>query len=970
MVVPSRLQHTQASDAAGSKNPVGKSDAMYGNPLMDSTFPDFGRMWPVTQGWNNIPLENYNFDLPFQQDYSNNNSFIQNQQNEHPDDDDGIDDFYDSEVGKTNELMNLTPEFKGNTASVASQIKISTPTKATVNLAKGSATDTKRSAAELRAFLLAKKRPGSATPSASLASNKDNNDGHVMNGGGQGKTAEERNPPLSGDMKAGPGQTATSVSTDKSLQKPSNAQSLPTQNADIQGLIDEYRAPETVKNPSVPGISMLAPDTLSNGKTNGANNAAAPKPIATVDPVMSLIKHAGSPGSLESGEIHSDQEAAIKPTGLDQANRNAEKVNNEPPKSAEKKISVDNPDRRQKPKTPQIRAEASKQAVAQTKSGPVSLFQSIDPRKSTQSNVEHRNVPLAQRITRTQQEDIPSSSPRDLHGDNPHRLDSDGRVDKRDHQHSAKASSSITQPRLLSRTTTDERPDHHKHERKQNEELAALYKRQLAEQNTPSSRTNGDRRTLNELTIKSKNNGVPADDTPTKPVGHHEPASAASEVVSNNLGSHGLTRLQHEQMQKLGIDLSPQGLGDLYDFLEYHRFYVEQYREGFFARQRRLKALDAEKVALERESLRQFDHFNSMRAQSLAARECTEPPTPVSVARNASVETPPVKPMPPPLTLPKRNSNGGVIAISGKDLPDSAVSTTNSTHRTNGVITPRDAPQSSGSNLKRDRPNEEWDLDNSRKVARVDSDLRSNGKDLPITTFVEGADHRLLAVEALAPVDEPLTLVTQPLETTVIGLIETVAIAAQVWMKSDGTPQALFAITVIGPAISRLTVQTSVGTAAANTVHLDHSDHPTMKRAMPGRSPRIPLIIILWYRTEAIEAGTGVNLDILTEAFNTCRNVILVFSVNNSRAFQGYARMLSLPSPSIPAPSWQSALLWDSTDPFRIEWITVKETRFHKVGHLKNECNEGQAVLVGRDGQEIEEGCGRALCRVIDGVEG
>ncbi|KAL8698679.1 MAG: hypothetical protein Q9224_001739 [Gallowayella concinna] len=742
MVVPSRLQHTQASDAAGSKNPVGKSDAMYGNPLMDSTFPDFGRMWPVTQGWNNIPLENYNFDLPFQQDYSNNNSFIQNQQNEHPDDDDGIDDFYDSEVGKTNELMNLTPEFKGNTASVASQIKISTPTKATVNLAKGSATDTKRSAAELRAFLLAKKRPGSATPSASLASNKDNNDGHVMNGGGQGKTAEERKPPLSGDMKAGPGQTATSVSTDKSLQKPSNAQSLPTQNADIQGLIDEYRAPETVKNPSVPGISMLAPDTLLNGKTNGANNAAAPKPIATVDPVMSLIKHAGSPGSLESGEIHSDQEAAIKPTGLDQANRNAEKVNNEPPKSAEKKISVDNPDRRQKPKTPQIRAEASKQAAAQTKSGPVSLFQSIDPRKSTQSNVEHRNVPLAQRITRTQQEDIPSSSPRDLHGDNPHRLDSDGRVDKRDHQHSAKASSSITQPRLPSRTTTDERPDHHKHERKQNEELAALYKRQLAEQNIPSPRTNGDRRTLNELTNKSKNNGVPADDTPTKPVGHHEPASAASEVVSNNLGSHGLTRLQHEQIQKLGIDLSPQGLGDLYDFLEYHRFYVEQYREGFFARQRRLKALDAEKVALERESLRQFDHFNSMRAQSLAARECTEPPTPVSVARNASVETPPVKPMPPPLTLPKRNSNGGVIAISGKDLPDSAVSTTNSTHRTNGVITPRDAPQSSGSNLKRDRPNEEWDLDSSRKVARVDSDLRSNGKGQDISPMTQATHDR------------------------------------------------------------------------------------------------------------------------------------------------------------------------------------------------------------------------------------
>lgn len=30
------------------------------------------------------------------------------------------------------------------------------------------------------------------------------------------------------------------------------------------------------------------------------------------------------------------------------------------------------------------------------------------------------------------------------------------------------------------------------------------------------------------------------------------------------------------------------------------------------------------------------------------------------------------------------------------------------------------------------------------------------------------------------------------------------------------------------------------------------------------------------------------NLDTLTEAYKTCRNVILFFSVNNSKAFQGY----------------------------------------------------------------------------------
>lgn len=42
------------------------------------------------------------------------------------------------------------------------------------------------------------------------------------------------------------------------------------------------------------------------------------------------------------------------------------------------------------------------------------------------------------------------------------------------------------------------------------------------------------------------------------------------------------------------------------------------------------------------------------------------------------------------------------------------------------------------------------------------------------------------------------------------------------------------------------------------------------------------------------------------------------------------------------------------------------ETRFSKVGHLKNALNEMAAVLVGRDGQEIEENCGRELCLLID----
>ncbi|KAI9700042.1 MAG: hypothetical protein M1836_002576 [Candelina mexicana] len=107
------------------------------------------------------------------------------------------------------------------------------------------------------------------------------------------------------------------------------------------------------------------------------------------------------------------------------------------------------------------------------------------------------------------------------------------------------------------------------------------------------------------------------------------------------------------------------------------------------------------------------------------------------------------------------------------------------------------------------------------------------------------------------------------------------------------------------------------------------------------------------------------HIDIFSDAFHSCRDVILVFSVNKSTAFQGYARMESAPG-AAKTPTWAKNLLWPSSPPFKIRWITIAETKFHRVGHLKNSLNEDQAVLVGRDGQEIEEKCGVALCELID----
>ncbi|KAI9846255.1 MAG: hypothetical protein M1837_004244 [Sclerophora amabilis] len=107
------------------------------------------------------------------------------------------------------------------------------------------------------------------------------------------------------------------------------------------------------------------------------------------------------------------------------------------------------------------------------------------------------------------------------------------------------------------------------------------------------------------------------------------------------------------------------------------------------------------------------------------------------------------------------------------------------------------------------------------------------------------------------------------------------------------------------------------------------------------------------------------NADIFSEAFQNCRNVIFIFSVNKSMAFQGYARMETAPG-TAPVPAWAQDLLWKSSGPFRIRWITIAETRFGHVGHLKNAYNENQPCLVARDGQEVEQKCAVGLCHLID----
>ncbi|KXT11416.1 hypothetical protein AC579_9873 [Pseudocercospora musae] len=125
---------------------------------------------------------------------------------------------------------------------------------------------------------------------------------------------------------------------------------------------------------------------------------------------------------------------------------------------------------------------------------------------------------------------------------------------------------------------------------------------------------------------------------------------------------------------------------------------------------------------------------------------------------------------------------------------------------------------------------------------------------------------------------------------------------------------------------------------------------------------------------EGVWATQEKNEQLLTEAFKTSRHVILLFSVNKSMAFQGYALMTSPPDPKLPKPVWAAKLNWGTSATFTLRWLGTTSIPFRTVGHLKNTLNinedgEPLAVLVGKDGQEVSADAGMGVIWVLDEAE-
>lgn len=106
----------------------------------------------------------------------------------------------------------------------------------------------------------------------------------------------------------------------------------------------------------------------------------------------------------------------------------------------------------------------------------------------------------------------------------------------------------------------------------------------------------------------------------------------------------------------------------------------------------------------------------------------------------------------------------------------------------------------------------------------------------------------------------------------------------------------------------------------------------------------------------------------LHTAFRQHRNVILIFSVQQSGGFQGFARMVSEAGPSSrPIPWVLPARLGQRSlgGVLKVEWLCTKELPFHETQDLYNSFNDNKPVKVARDGQQIESDVGKKLCKLF-----
>lgn len=101
----------------------------------------------------------------------------------------------------------------------------------------------------------------------------------------------------------------------------------------------------------------------------------------------------------------------------------------------------------------------------------------------------------------------------------------------------------------------------------------------------------------------------------------------------------------------------------------------------------------------------------------------------------------------------------------------------------------------------------------------------------------------------------------------------------------------------------------------------------------------------------------------LAEAFATGAEVLLVFSVNASGHFQGYARMVTPIGGAKGRWTGDAAALGGV---FGIQWECLFDLPFPLTNHLLNPLNENKPVKISRDGTELPPALGEELVRMME----
>ncbi|XP_074568467.1 zinc finger CCCH domain-containing protein 45 [Curcuma longa] len=104
----------------------------------------------------------------------------------------------------------------------------------------------------------------------------------------------------------------------------------------------------------------------------------------------------------------------------------------------------------------------------------------------------------------------------------------------------------------------------------------------------------------------------------------------------------------------------------------------------------------------------------------------------------------------------------------------------------------------------------------------------------------------------------------------------------------------------------------------------------------------------------------------LNEAFESTENVILIFSINKTRHFQGCAKMTSRIGGYIGGGNWKySHGTAHYGRNFSLKWLKLCELSFNKTHHLRNPYNDNLPVKISRDCQELEPFIGDQLASLL-----